>query len=60
MVVWVTKPSERDAPNLKEVGGRVQGLGCVSGIGVRPEGSVLQVSFDGGHAEQEEIKQAIR
>lgn len=60
MVVWVTKPSEKDVPDLEEVGERVQGLGCVSGTDVRTEGSVMRVSFEGGKAEQEEIKHAIR
>jgi hypothetical protein len=60
MMVWVTKPSDKDVPGLENVGQRVEGLGCVLWVDVRTEGSVMHVSFEGGKAEQEEIKEAIR
>ncbi len=60
MMVWVTKPSDEDAPDLASVGEEVGRLGHVSEVDVRTEGSIVHVSFEGGKAEQEEIEGAIR
>ena len=34
-------------------------MGHVSEVGVRTEGSVMDVSFEGGKTEQEEIQEAV-
>jgi len=60
IVVWVTKPSGEDVPNLEAVGGGVRRLDHVSEVGFMTEQSALRVSFEGGKAEEEEIEHTIR
>ena len=60
VMVWVTKPVDRDAQDLETLGEEVRGLDHVSEVDVRVEGSVVHVSFEGGKPEQEEIEDAIR
>ena len=60
VVVWVTKPSDVDVPELETLGGEVRRLDHVSEVGFMTEQSALRVSFEGGKAEQEEIERAIR
>ena len=59
-MVWVTKGTEGEAPDLKSLGDRVEGLEHVSEVDVETGGSVLSVFYDGGEAEQEEIERAIK
>ena len=60
VVVWVTKPSDVDVPELETLGGEVGRLDHLSEVGLMTEQSVLRVSFEGGKAEQEEIERTIR
>ena len=60
VVMWVTKPSDRDVPSLETIGQRVEGLDYVSWVDIRTEGGAMQVSFEGGKVEQEEIEDALR
>jgi copper chaperone CopZ len=60
IMVWVTKPSDEDAPDLASLGEEVGRLDHVSEVDVRTEGSVVHVSFEGGTTEQETIEGAIR
>jgi hypothetical protein len=60
VVVWVTKPSGENAPNLEAVGGEVGRLDHVSEVGFMTEQSALRVSYEGGKAEEEEIEHTIR
>jgi hypothetical protein len=60
VMLWVTKPEDKDVPSLEAVGQEVRRLNHVSEVDVRPEGSVMGVLFEGGRAEQEEIEHTIR
>ena len=60
VVVWVTKPSDVDVPELETLGGEIGRLDHVSEVGFMTEQSALRVSFEGGKAEQEEIEGAVR
>jgi hypothetical protein len=60
VVVWVTKPSDADVPDLETLGGKIGRLDHVSEVGFVTEQSALRVSFEGDKAEQEKIEGAIR
>jgi copper chaperone CopZ len=60
VVVWVTKPSDVDVPELETLGGEIRRLDHVSEVGFMTEQSALRVSFEGDKAKQEEIEDAIR
>jgi hypothetical protein len=60
VVVWVTKPSDKDVPELETVGDEIRRLDHVSEVGFMTEQSALRVSFEGGKAEEEEIERTIR
>lgn len=60
VMVWVTKPEDKDVPGLEAIGQEVERLDHVSEVDVWTQGSVLSVSFEGGRAEQEEIEHTIR
>ncbi len=60
VVVWVTKPSDVDVPELETLGGEIRRLDDVSEVGFMTEQSALRVSFEGDKAKQEEIEDAIR
>jgi hypothetical protein len=60
VVVWVTKPSDVDVPELETLGGEIRRLDPVSEVGFMTEQSALRVSFEGDKGEQEEIEDAIR
>ena len=60
VVVWVTKPSDVDVPELETLGGEIRRLDYVSEVGFMTEQSALRVSFEGDKAKQEEIEDAIR
>jgi copper chaperone CopZ len=52
VVVWVTKPSDKDVPGLEAVGQEVRNLNHVSEVEASVTGSAIHVSFEGGKAEQ--------
>lgn len=56
LMVWVTKPVEEAVPGLEGLGEEVRGFGHVYLGDVRAEGGVVHVSFEGGKAEQVEIR----
>ena len=60
VVVWVTKPSDVDVPELEMLRGEIRWLDHVSEVGFMSEQSALRVSFEGDKAEQEKIGAAIR
>ena len=60
VVVWVTKPSDVDVPELETLGGEIGRLDHVSEVGFMTEQSALRVSFEGGKVEQEEIERTVR
>lgn len=60
VVVWVTKPPDKDVPGLEGVGQEVRNLKYVSEVEVSVTGSAIHVSFEGDKAEQEEIERTIR
>lgn len=60
VMVWVTRDTQGEAPDLESLGDRVEGLEHVSEVNVETGGSVLNVFYEGGEAEQEEIERAIK
>lgn len=60
IVVWVTKPSDKDVPDLEAVGQEVKSLEHVSEVTVSAMDSAIHVQFEGDKAEQEQIKHAIQ
>jgi len=60
VVVWVTKPSDKDVPGLEAVGQEVRNLNHLSEAEASVTGSAIHVSFEGGKAEQEEVEQVIQ
>ena len=60
VVVWVTKPSDKDVPELETVGDEIRRLDHVSEVGFMTEQSALRASFGGGKAEEEEIERTRR
>ena len=57
--VYVTKPAEKDNAALEDIEGVLMKLDYVSGVEASPTGNVVAVSFEGGRAEQEEIKRTV-
>ena len=60
VVVWVTKPSNEDVPDLEATGQEVRNLNHVSEVEVSVTGSAIRVLFEGSETEQEEIERVIR
>lgn len=57
--VYVTRPAQKEGAALEDIEGVLRKLDYVSGVEVRPTESVVAVSFEGGKAEQEEIKRTV-
>ena len=57
--VYVTRPAEKAGAALEEVEEVLRKLDYVSGVEASPTGNVVAVSFEGGKAEQEEIKRTV-
>ena len=57
--IYVTKPPEKDVPDLRDVGDALRKLSHVSGVEVDSIGSAVAVSFEGELAEQQEIERTI-
>lgn len=60
VVVWVTKPSDKDVPELESVGQEVRNLNHVFEVESSVPGSAIHVSFERGKTKQEEIERVIR
>ena len=57
--VYVTRPAEKAGAALEEIEGVLRNLDYVSGVEASPTGNVVAVTFEGGKAEQEEIKRTV-
>ncbi len=60
IVVYVTRPPEKEVPALESVEDALKRLAYVSEARADPPHSVVAVTFEGGRAEQQEIRSAIR
>jgi copper chaperone CopZ len=57
--VYVTRPAQNEGATLGDIEGVLSKLDYVSGVEVSPTESAVAVSFQGGKAEQEEIKRTV-
>ena len=57
--VYVTRPAQKEDTTLEDIEGVLRKLEYVSGVEASPTGNVVAVSFEGGKAEQEEIKRSV-
>ena len=57
--VYINRPAENEGTNLEDLEEVLRSLDYVSDVDVNPAGNVVAVSFEGGKAEQESMKQAI-
>ena len=57
--VYVTRPAEKESATLEDIEAVLRKLDYVSGVEISPTGNVVAVSFEGGKAEQEEIKRTV-
>jgi copper chaperone CopZ len=57
--VYVTRPAEKEGVALEKIEEVLRKLEYVSGVVASPTGNVVAVSFEGGKAEQEEIKRTV-
>jgi len=57
--VYVNRTAAKEGIALEDIEGVLRKLECVSDVDLNPEGNVVAVSFEGGKAEQEEIKNAV-
>jgi copper chaperone CopZ len=57
--VYVTRAAQKEGAALEAIEGVLSKLDYVSGVEVSPTENVVAVSFEGGKAEQEEIKRTV-
>lgn len=57
--VYVSRPAAKEGTALNDLEEALRGLDHVSNVEVNPPGNVVAVSFEGGKAEQEEIKHTV-
>jgi copper chaperone CopZ len=57
--VYVTRPAGKEGAALEDIEGVLRKLDYVSSVEASPTGNVVAVSFEGGKAEQEEIKRTV-
>jgi copper chaperone CopZ len=57
--VYVNRRTAKEGPALEDIEEALNKLDYVSDVEVNPVGNVVVVTFEGGKAEQEGIKQAI-
>ena len=57
--VYVTRPAQNEGTTLGDIEGVLSKLDYVSGVEASPTENVVAVSFEGGRAEQEEIKRTV-
>jgi copper chaperone CopZ len=57
--VYVTRPAEKEGTALEDIEGVLSKLDYVTSVEVSTTENVVAVSFEGGKAEQEEIKRTV-
>jgi copper chaperone CopZ len=57
--IYVNRPAQKEGAALEDIEGVLRKLEYVSGVEVSPTGNVVAVTFEGGKAEQEEIKRTV-
>jgi copper chaperone CopZ len=57
--VYVSRPANKEGTALQDLQAALRKLEHVSNVDVNPPGNVVAVSFEGGKAEQEQIKRAV-
>jgi copper chaperone CopZ len=57
--VYITRPAHREGAPLEDIDEALRRLDFVSDVGVNLAENVVAVSFEGGRAEQEEIKRTV-
>ena len=57
--VYVTRPPQKEGAALEDIEGVLRKLDYVSDVEASPTENVVAVSFEGGKAEQEEIKRTV-
>jgi copper chaperone CopZ len=57
--VYVTRTPQKEGAALEDIEGVLRKLDYVSGVEASPTENVVAVSFEGGRAEQEEIKRTV-
>ena len=57
--VYISRPAEKEGAALEDIEGVLRKLDYVSGVEASSTGNVVAVSFEGGKAEQEEIKRTV-
>ena len=57
--VYVTRPPQKEGTALEDIEGVLRKLAYVSGVEASPTENVVAVAFEGGRAEQEEIKRTV-
>jgi copper chaperone CopZ len=57
--VYINRPAAKEGTALEDIDEALRKLDFVSDVEVNAPGNVVAVSFEGGRAEQEEIKHAV-
>ena len=57
--IYVNRPAQKEGAALEDIEGVLRKLDYVSGVEASPTENVVAVSFEGGKAEQEEIKRTV-
>jgi copper chaperone CopZ len=57
--VYINRPAAKEGTALEDIDEALRKLDFVSDVEVNAPGNVVAVSFEGGRAEQEEIKVAV-
>ena len=57
--VYINRAAAKEGTNLEDIEEALRNLDHVSDVEVNAPGNVVAVTFDGGKAEQEEIKHAV-
>jgi len=57
--VYVNRSAAKEGMALEDIEEALRKLDYVSDVDLNPEGNVVAVTFQGGHAEQEEIKNTV-
>ena len=57
--IYVNRPAQEEGSPLEDIKGVLRKLDYVSGVEVSPTENVVAVSYEGGKAEQEEIKRTV-
>ena len=57
--VYVTIPAQKEGAPLEDIEGVLKKLDYVSGVEISTSENVVAVSFEGGKAEQEEIRHTV-